>query len=100
MSHHYKIITQGNGKIRAAIIANRNLDALLIRQISDEDTVLVEITDRNLKFFAMSAYFDIVEDLTINLRKMDNILQFTAGSPLLNAVEGKWRTISIQITYT
>jgi len=95
MSHHYKIITQGNGKIRAAIIiANRNLDALLIRQLSDEDTVLVEITDRNLKFFAMSAYFDIVEDMTINLRKMDNILQFTAGSALLTAVDSNARSTS------
>ena len=58
MSHHYKIITQGNGKIRAAIIiTNRNHDALLIRKLSDEDKELVEFTDRNL--FALSAYFDI-----------------------------------------
>lgn len=35
-------------KIRATIIvANKNLDPLLIRQLSDEDTVLVDITNRN-----------------------------------------------------
>ena len=54
--------------------------------------MLVEITERNEKFFAVSVYFDIIEDMTTDFTKTDNILQFTAGSALETAVDSNARS--------
>jgi hypothetical protein len=67
----YRIFTAGTGKHRAAIIIiNSNRDATLITKLSDEDTVVVEITHEKWKFFAASTYFDLegqIENNFINL---------------------------------
>jgi hypothetical protein len=53
----YRTYTHGNGKSRAAIIIpNNTIDALLLMQYSDKDTVLLEIQKGNKKFYAASIY--------------------------------------------
>ncbi len=37
---------------------NKKIDAILIDQLSDEDTAVIEITYGNLKFIATSIYLD------------------------------------------
>ena len=50
-----RIFTAGNGKNRAAIvIPNNKIDAMLITQTSNDDTVVLEILHEKIKFFAVS----------------------------------------------
>ena len=56
---NYKIFCSGKGRKRAAVfVVNKTIDAILIDQLSDEITAVVEITYGNLKFIATSIYLD------------------------------------------
>jgi len=82
----YRIFTAENGKHGAAvIIPNNKIDAMLITQISNEDTMFLEIIHENLKFFAASMYFDIEIQIENNFTKIDAILQFVKGGRILIA---------------
>jgi len=60
MPRRLKIFTAEEGKHRAAIVVNNNhLDTLLIKQLSDKDTVVIEIIYSELKIIIASLYFDI-----------------------------------------
>ena len=49
-------------KSRAAIlITNNKIDAVLITQLSNPDSVLLELRYNNTRFFAASMYFDITK---------------------------------------
>jgi hypothetical protein len=61
------------------VVVNKRIDALLISQLSEEDTVVVEITQGNLKFIAASIYLDTDNEITMDLYKIENILQFAKG---------------------
>ena len=75
-----RIFTAGNGKHRAAIvIPNKKIDAMLITQISNEDAACLEIIHEKLKFFAVSMYLDIEEQIENSFTKIDEILQFAKG---------------------
>ena len=57
---NYKIFCSGKGRKRAAVfVVNKKKDAILIDQLSDEDTAVIEITCGNLMFIATSLYLDI-----------------------------------------
>ena len=45
----YQTYTHGNGKSRAAILITNTIDALLLTQYSDKDTVLLEIRKETKK---------------------------------------------------
>ena len=65
----YRTYTHGNGKSRAAIlITNNTIDALLLTQYSDKDTVLLEIRKGNKKFYATSIYMDYKEEIDNSLK--------------------------------
>jgi len=67
----YRTYTHGNGKSRAAIIIpNNTIDALLLMQYSDKDTVLLEIQKGNKKFYAASIYMDYNEETDNSLKKL------------------------------
>jgi hypothetical protein len=54
----YKTYTTGEARSRAAVIVtNRKVDAMLITQLSDEDTTL-EITSGDTTIILASMYFD------------------------------------------
>ena len=60
ISCKHRIFTSGQGRMRAAIVvAKKSIDAILINQLSEEDTVIVEINKGNTKFIAVSIYLDI-----------------------------------------
>jgi len=50
---NYKLFTSGKARKRVVIV-NKKIDAILLDQLSDEDTALVEITYGNLRFIATS----------------------------------------------
>jgi hypothetical protein len=84
----YRIFTAGNGKHTAAIvIPNNKIDTILITQISNNDTVFFKIIHKNLKFYAVSMYFDIEDQIENNFSKIDAILQFTKGEKILIATD-------------
>jgi hypothetical protein len=74
----YGIFTAGHGKHRAAIvIPNNRIDAMLITQISNEDTVLLEI------IHAASMYRDFEDQIENSFTKIDAILQLGKGGKIL-----------------
>jgi len=61
----------GNGrKPSALLVNNKEIDVVLISQLSDEDCIVAEISYGNTKFFGISSYFDITEDIERNIRKI------------------------------
>jgi exonuclease III len=56
----HKIYTSGEGRHRAAIVVTNNqIDSILLRQLSDEDTVVLEVVSDKAKTIIASMYFDI-----------------------------------------
>jgi hypothetical protein len=59
----------GNGRKRAAVLVNsKELDVVLITQLSNKDCIVVEISCRNTNVYGVSSYFDNTEDIEINIR--------------------------------
>jgi hypothetical protein len=76
----YRTFACGEGKRRAAIILqDKTIDALLIMQQSNEDTVLLEVRNGKLSFFAASVYFDFNEPIDNSIKTIDRLLKFTKG---------------------
>jgi hypothetical protein len=97
----YRTFTAGQGKHRAAITITKNkIDAILITQISDEDTVVVEIIYNNIKFQAASMYFDITDQIENNFNKIDPILRFAKGEETIIAIDSNSRSTTWHDTQT
>jgi hypothetical protein len=74
----YKTFTAGEARSRSAvIITNRKVDAMLISQLSDEDTITLEITRGDTTIILASMYFDRQKPIEQDLTKVDMILQHT-----------------------
>jgi hypothetical protein len=58
ITNGYRTYTHGEGKSRAALIINDTIDALLIIQLSDSDTALLEIHKGRKIFYVASVYMD------------------------------------------
>ena len=54
------MIAYGNGRKRSAVVVN-NIHAVAIKQVSDENATLIEIS-YGLIFYAASSYFAIDRD--------------------------------------
>jgi len=89
---NYKIFTCRNGRKRAAVVVVKQIDALLIGQLSEEDIVVVVIIQGNLKFIATSIYLDIENEIAVDLNKIENILRFAKGRGLLVAMDSNARS--------
>jgi len=89
----YRVFTAGTGKHRTAIIIrNDNVDAILLSEISDEDTVVLELIFNNLEFYAVCMYFDIQGQIENNLNKIDEIMKLTKGGKVLIAADTNARS--------
>jgi len=67
----------GNGRKRSALLVNnKEIGVVIITQLSDEDCIVAGISYGNTKFYGISLYFDITEDIEINIRKIEHILSF------------------------
>jgi hypothetical protein len=74
------------------VIVNKQIDAFLINQLSEEDIFVVEIAQGNLKFIAASLYLDINNEITMDIYKIENILQFAKGRGLFVAMDRNVRS--------
>jgi hypothetical protein len=83
----------------AIVITNKRIDAVLITELSNPDTVLLE-QEYNTKFFTASMYFDITTEIERELDKIDQILEFTKGNGLIIAVNSNCRSAAWHDTQT
>jgi len=70
------------------------MDAVLITQLSNPDSVLPELRYNNTRFFSASMYFDITKKIQRELDKIDEILEFTKGNGLIIAVDSNSRSMA------
>jgi exonuclease III len=60
ITRSYRTYKTNEDKGRAAIvIANDSIDALLIKQLSDRDTTVIEVRNRTMQFIVVSMYLDM-----------------------------------------
>jgi len=83
----------GNGRKQSTLLVNnKEIDVVLIAQFSDEHCTVAEISYRNTKFYGISLYFDITEDIETNIRKTEQILNYSKGQGLLIAADSNARS--------
>ena len=89
----YRTYYSGQGKKRAAIvIINNQIDAVLIHQLSEEDSVVIEIIHENLKFLAASMYLDINHEIENDLKKVDKVIEYSKTQGILIAMDSNARS--------
>jgi exonuclease III len=97
----YKIFTFGQGRNRAAIVVNNNqVDTLLIKQLSEEDTVVLEVIIDHVKIVLASTYLDIRQQIETDLLKIEAIIQHAKGAGVLIAMHSNSRSTSWHDTLT
>ena len=88
----HKIFTHGAHRTKAAIVVTNNqIDTLLLTQLSDSDTVVLEMTLNNAKIIA-SPYFDINQQIADDMLKIEAILQNAKGAGIILAMDSKSRS--------
>jgi hypothetical protein len=93
--HKYRIYTIPNTRSRAAIvITNKQIDAILLKQLSEADTIVAEITINGLTFIFASMYFDIDRHIELDLEQIDNILQHANGKGVILTIDSNSRSTS------
>ena len=89
----YTTFTAGEGRSRAAIVVtNKEIDAMLIRQLTDTDTVAVEVIKRNTRIIAASMYLDRENQIENDLIKMELVLQYAKNIGVLIASDTNARS--------
>jgi hypothetical protein len=69
----------------AIIIANDNIDAVLLKQLSDRDNVALELRYKSIRLLAASMYLDISEEIDKQTAKVGE--QYSKGSGILIAMD-------------
>jgi exonuclease III len=101
LSKKYKIFTSGEGRNRAAIVVtNKQVETLLIKQLSDEDTVVLEVLIDNVKIILASIYFHISRQIETDLLKIEAIILHATGAGVLVAIDSNSRSTSWHDTLT
>ena len=91
----YKLYTAGEGRHRSAVVVNNNqLDVTLLLQLSDVDTVAVEVIKGTIKIIAVSMYFDREQQIEHDLRKMERVISHAKGTGVLFAADSNARSTS------
>ena len=86
ISTKYKIFTSGDDRCRAAVVVTNNqIDVMLIHQLSDADTVSVEIIKGNITLTAASMYFDRERHTGDELLKIESMLHHSKNTGILIA---------------
>jgi len=88
------IYASGEGRHRAAIVTNNQIDFLLLIQLSDEDTVVLEAVSDKGKIIIASMYFDINRHIEYDLNKIEAIIKHAKGAGILLAIDSNSRSIS------
>jgi len=57
------------------VVTNNQIDFLILRQLSDEDTVVLEVVIDKAKTIIASMYFDINRQIEGDLNKIEAIIR-------------------------
>ena len=88
----YKTYTSKEGRCRAAVVATNNqIDTMLIQQLSDADTFVVEILKGSLNITLVSMYFDRENPIEHD-SKIEAVLRHAKGTGILIATESNARS--------
>jgi len=97
----HKIYASGEGRHRAAIVVTNNqINSLLLRQFSDEDTVVLEVVSDKDKTIVVSMYFDINRQIEGDLNKIEAIIHHAKGAGVFLAIGSNSRSTSWHDTQT
>jgi len=95
LPQYYKVFASGEGRKRAAIVINnRQIDTLLINQLSDEEAVVLETKDENTRIIMASFYFDINRPLDTDMQKIQATLAHAKGAGVIIATGSNYRSTS------
>jgi hypothetical protein len=89
---HRTYISSKDKSRAAIIIANDNIDAVLINQLCNRDNVVLEMRYNSTRIFAVCMYFDITEEIDGKAVKIDEILKFNKGSGILITMDSNSRS--------
>jgi len=89
---HRNYISHEDKCLAAVITTNYKIDAVLIKQLSNPYSVLLELRYNNTRFFAASMYFDITKDRERD--KIEEMLEFTKGNGLAIAIDSNSRSMA------
>jgi hypothetical protein len=82
--NRYRVFTSSVGKcMTATLVTNNHIDALLVQEATDKDTVVVELTLDNLKCYTVNMYMDITENIDTGIQKISHNLQLANRSSIL-----------------
>ena len=97
ISCKHRIFASGQGRKRAATVATNKSNAILINQLSEEDTVVVEINKGNTKFVAASIYLAIGEEIVEDLYKLENtwFVQKISGLTTVHEVDKAYGVLNL-----
>jgi len=90
-----KIHIYGEGRHRAAIVVTNNQkNFFLLRQISDEGTLVLEAVSDKGKIIIASMYFDINRQIEDDLIEIEALIHHAKGYGILLAIDSKSRSAS------
>jgi hypothetical protein len=91
----HKIYAPGVGRHRAAIVVTNNLiDSLLLRQLSDENTVVLEVVRDKAKTIIAGMYFDINRQTVDDLNETEAIIHHAKGAGVLLVIDSNSSSMS------
>jgi len=89
----YKTYTSKEGRCRAAVfVTNNQIDTMLIQQLSETDTVVVEIIKGSQKLILVSMYLDKENQIKHDLAKIEAVLRHAKGTGVLIATDSNARS--------
>jgi hypothetical protein len=93
ISKRYRTFTSSIGRSRTArVITNNQIDALLIKEATGKDSVVVEITLGNLKFYTANMYLDITEEMDKTIETINDILRLANTRGMLITMDSNSRS--------
>jgi hypothetical protein len=93
--HSLTVLTIGERKKRAAIVINnKNIDTLLITQLSDENVTVMETRAGNATFVIASIYFGIERPIEVDLNKMQAIITYAKEKGIIFTIDSNAKSIT------
>jgi hypothetical protein len=85
-------ITKEDRSRATIIIANADIDVIIIKQLCDRDTIVAEVSYKSMRILVTSMYFDITENIKSKIAKIEEILKIGTGKDLIIAVDSNSRS--------
>ena len=82
------------------MVTNNQLDSILLRQLSDKYTVVLEVDSGKANTIVASMYFDITRQIENDLNKIEAIANYAKGAGVLLAVDSNSRSKTWHDTQT